>query len=522
MKLCRLHFVLWSFLLFNSCSSSDETPQENIVINVSDVNIQVEENQENGQVLGSINGSTNQGSLTYSLISVSPAGAISINSSNGDISVANSDFFEFDTTQGITAIVEVKNGTEKKEVTITIDLIEIIEPITIQLQDFEVEIAENPEQNQTLGTVELITNASSVLFSLSQLSHENSLIIDSSSGEIKVGDSSVFDYEQNPVITAVVTAEVDGVTDSSDITINLTDVLETSISFTEIDVNGAHFSGRTSMGCVEFQNKLFVIGGWDGVDKTDVWSSDDGVNWQNIGSFGKVTQQGRTSGFNLRLVVFEGKLWIITAGAGAATPSEIWSSSDGISWEETIPDGEYFEGLTANEVLVFNNKLWVIGGQGGHDSGVYSSLDGVTWVHESISGTSFSGLREHRAVSFNNKIYVIGGNRIGAGVTNEIWSSPDGINWTLEETATPKFSARSLHQVEILDGQLWLIAGAGEEYYNDVWVSSNGIDWDEAVIVGEHFSQRAFHATTIFNSQLWVIGGRFEAGPRLNDIWVMD
>ncbi|MEX0363048.1 MAG: hypothetical protein AB3N10_18885, partial [Allomuricauda sp.] len=91
MKLYRVHLVLWSFLLLNSCSSSDETPLESIVINVEDVNIQVEENPENGQVLGSINGTTNQGSLIYSLISVNPAGAIGVNSSNGDILVANPD-----------------------------------------------------------------------------------------------------------------------------------------------------------------------------------------------------------------------------------------------------------------------------------------------------------------------------------------------------------------------------------------------------------------------------------------------
>ena len=52
------------------------------------------------------------------------------------------------------------------------------------------------------------------------------------------------------------------------------------ISWTQV-VERAPFQGRRNFSAFEFQNKIWVIGGYTGNNKNDVWYSDDGVNWES-------------------------------------------------------------------------------------------------------------------------------------------------------------------------------------------------------------------------------------------------
>ncbi|MFK5880013.1 MAG: hypothetical protein QM478_11045 [Flavobacteriaceae bacterium] len=289
-----------------------------------------------------------------------------------------------------------------------------------------------------------------------------------------------------------------------------------SISAQLVTAN-AGFSGRSGHQAVSFNNKLWVIGGADGSNKNDVWSSSDGISWT------EETANAEFSARNLhQSVSFNNKLWVIGGNDDDDRKNDVWSSSDGISWTEQTANAG-FSARAAHQVVSFNNKLWVIGGKvngvsNNFQKDVWSSSDGINWTQETANA-SFSARYSHQAVSFNNKLWVIGG--YDGSNKNDVWSSVDGINWT-QETTNAGFSARVVHQAVSFNNQLWVIGGSDGSFgsnKNDVWSSVDGISWTEQTNSAA-FSARSFHQVVSFNNQLWVIGGY--DGSNKNDVWSMD
>ncbi|GHC54777.1 cadherin repeat domain-containing protein [Ulvibacter litoralis] len=109
-----------------SCSKNDENTHENLgdVITVLTSNFitTVVENPEEGQLLGTVSANTNQGSITFSITEQSPAGAIAINSTSGELTVADPTLFDFETNTSVTGTVAVTNGTVSENASITITI----------------------------------------------------------------------------------------------------------------------------------------------------------------------------------------------------------------------------------------------------------------------------------------------------------------------------------------------------------------------------------------------------------------
>ncbi len=212
-----------------------------VTVNVSNFTTTIDENPTNGQLLGTIEASTNEGSLTFSLSTESPVGAFSINASTGEISVLDSVLFDFETNPTLTAEVTATNGGVSESATITVNLNDISS--TISLLDFTTTIDENPTNGQLLGTIEASTNDGSLTFSLSTESPVGAFSINASTGEISVLDSILFDFETNPILTAEVTATNGEVSESATVTVNLNDISSTIslLDFTTtIDENPAN------------------------------------------------------------------------------------------------------------------------------------------------------------------------------------------------------------------------------------------------------------------------------------------
>jgi hypothetical protein len=81
--------------------------------------------------------------------------------------------------------------------------------------NFTTTIDENPTSGFSLGTVEASTTQGTIVFSLSQQSPNQALEINASTGELSVLTASLFDFETNPTITALVTVSSSGATDTA-------------------------------------------------------------------------------------------------------------------------------------------------------------------------------------------------------------------------------------------------------------------------------------------------------------------
>ena len=217
-------------------------------------------------------------------------------------------------------------------------------------------------------------------------------------------------------------------------------------------------------------------------------------------------------------LVFNERLWII-GGVDSNFRNDVWYSLDGENWLEATSSAA-FAVRRSHTTVVFDNKMWVIGGftYGGTLNDVWSSTDGVNWT-EMTTASSFPKRSSHSALVFDNKIWLIGGSADSgfANLKNDVWYSADGVHWN-EATSAAPFVSRYHHATAVFEGKMWLVAGSsgGNSRENDVWNSDDGVNWLKAVGAAP-FSNRSHHTLLVYDQKLWLIAGR--DGTRKNDIW---
>jgi len=91
-----------------SVTSCEKDPVEP-TISLEDLTVTVDENIAEGTSLGTISGSTNTGTLRYSLTTQTPAMALSINPSSGELTVQSEAAFNFEENNVILATVVAEN-----------------------------------------------------------------------------------------------------------------------------------------------------------------------------------------------------------------------------------------------------------------------------------------------------------------------------------------------------------------------------------------------------------------------------
>ena len=263
---------------------------------------------------------------------------------------------------------------------------------------------------------------------------------------------------------------------------------------------------------VAFGDKLWSVG-----DKT-VWTSGDGINWDSRPK----TDWGERYG--MTYVFFAGKIWML---GGMKTwddfRNDVWSSSDGKEWKQVTPKAAW-SSRRGHGAVVFKNKIWLLGGaesSGRADqlpsrslSDVWSSSDGVDWTQ--VTAHAPWGERSgHATLVFDNKIWVIGGGE--RGKNQDVWSSVDGVNWT-QVTANAEWGRRHGNGALVFDGKIWVFGGIE---LNDVWHSSNGKNWQTAFAEAP-WSKRTAYYSVAFKNKLWIFSGKTgRADTQTGDIWAM-
>lgn len=216
-----------------SCSKDDNTP----IINLENLEVTINENPTNGQVIGTVQSDSNS-SLTFSITSQTPAGALNINANTGELTVADATLFDFETNPTITAVVAANEAQNTATVTITINNVN-----ELSVQDFSTTIDENPTDGQSLGTIQASGDAT-LTYSITAQSPNGALNINANTGELTVANPTLFDFETNPTITATVSVDNAGTVQTAAVTISLNDVdnigalLSTSLTNYNAAANG--------------------------------------------------------------------------------------------------------------------------------------------------------------------------------------------------------------------------------------------------------------------------------------------
>jgi leucine-zipper-like transcriptional regulator 1 len=250
---------------------------------------------------------------------------------------------------------------------------------------------------------------------------------------------------------------------------------------------GAAFDARQGHTCVVYDFgkdfggiQMCVIGGYgNSTFYNDVWCSSNGKDW---------VEKTPSAGFSPRCghscVVYDDgtgpKIYVIGGHQGTTFYNDVWYSSDGINWTPKTNAG--FTIRYNHTSVVFNNAIWVIGGISSisgnyvYENDVWSlSGSGGTWAR-ATSTAAFSGRYLHASVVYDNKMWVIGGSdNIKEEYLNykDAWYSTNGIDW-IAATQNADFSPRDGLRAVIFNNAMYFTAGAitgSSIYYNDVWRS---------------------------------------------------
>ena len=313
--------------------------------------------------------------------------------------------------------------------------------------------------------------------------------------------------------------------------------------------------GHTS---VVFNSKIWVMGGDDGSNRNDVWSSTDGSTWTESTPPGEASKDTDgtdgsaanwwTARYDHTSVVFDSKIWVL-GGYDGGNRNDVWSSTDGSTWTESTPPGEASkdtdgtDGSAANwwtarwghTSVVFppdgnGKKIWVMGGyDGGERNDVWSSPDGATWTESTPPNDKdgnpvvknnknwWKARSAHTSVVFDpdgagKKIWVLGG--YDGGERNDVWSSDNGQTWTRATSALP--NRLSSHKMVEYKDRLWSLGGSSDATKVFLSSASPATGWTAENTLPEAIKQTQ---AVVFKNRIWLLGGNYDGST--DKVWKM-
>ena len=225
----------------------------------------------------------------------------------------------------------------------------------------------------------------------------------------------------------------------------------------------------------------------------DIWRSQDGVKWEQVGTPGL----GNPHNMSFSFVIFHDKLYALANNINDHG-IEIWMTEDGQHFTQIEKGGFGYVDSTWANGLVFNNRLIV--GVSGAASGaqIWVSDDGLAFRQVVSGGMGDKGNTGISAVGItaviaqpvlNGKLYIGTSNPSTGG---EIWRTADGLQWErVADKGLERSSNTSLTPFLVFKDQLYAIGVSSGEVNKlkglEVYRSADGISWQK--VVSDGFSQ---------------------------------
>lgn len=377
--------ILLSCTKDDNVSPEDNNEEEEVVdetttdeISATNFIVTINENPENNQLLGTINAQSDI-SLNFELTTNIPNGSLSVNSTTGEIKVAEKTHFDYEVNKSVIGVVKISNATNSKNINLKVNINDIDECVESKF---------------------VFTKTTSDFAQRS-----NHRIIEINNKFWSYGGES-FGKE--------IWSSSDGLIWS-------------------LQTNNPNYGNLESRIPVTFKNKVWLIG--KGADNsTEVWQSTDGLNFTEVTTnYNSFNNFGWT---NHQLVVFNDKLYIVGGEVHGNYFNSVIFTDDGVNWTSINSDNQFTPGRHNHKSLIFNNKLWVIGGEnpinGGDINDAWSSVDGVNWIKETGENLKYSKRSGHEVVALNGNLWLWGGTQdLGSGFHSygDLWKSCDGKYW---------------------------------------------------------------------------------------------
>lgn len=283
------------------------------------------------------------------------------------------------------------------------------------------------------------------------------------------------------------------------------------------------FEVRSAEATVAFNGNLYLIGGLTTGDvnnsrihMSDVWISKDGDEWIEIVESAEFSPRA-----GHQVVVFDNKLWLMGGANGADYYNDVWMSEDGKTWTE-VPQQSPYGVRVGFELFSINNELFIAGGytRGGEElNDLWRSADGANWTL--VPNVTI-------AESNNSPVIVIGegDDQTAFLLGDQSYRSNDGVTWTLIDQA-PIFTDFDNREVAYFNNELWLFtytfeyfSSRGHKNISRIFKSSDGVEWDlhiGGIALGNLNAREA--KPIVHKDRLYLVGGRAEILEYTNEVW---
>ncbi len=279
------------------------------------------------------------------------------------------------------------------------------------------------------------------------------------------------------------------------------------------------FTSRDGSGLLNFDGKMWLIGGWDppyhppNYTHSEVWNSTDGITWNFVGD---APWPGRhCSGW----LVHDSAMWVIGGDPQSGYLRDVWKSIDGINWTQILDSIPGFSPLRSMHMTAsFNGNIYNFGGSLNlyvHEDlkQVWKSPDGINWTQLPDAPWKGRSMVINSCVDDNDTMWLLGGGRLwDRRCYNDVWKTADGITWEIVNAAAP-WQSRYWHNVAWFDNKMWVLCGISDQTNSaETWYSSDGIQWYE--LKNPKYADRHAASATVFNNYLWLMCGIIS-----NDVW---
>lgn len=195
----------------------------------------------------------------------------------------------------------------------------------------------------------------------------------------------------------------------------------------------------------------------------------------------------------------------------------IYRTTNGVSWE-LVSDKSNLPSRFFYHPFVFNNKLWIIGGEDKNAkyADIWNSEDGINWIKQKDK-LPFGERSGSTVVQLKNKLYLL---------NNDVWSSEDGLNWQKETDEIVKGGQIFGYAALVYDEKIWLLGcNRNGQFSSQVLVSADGKKWEG---MDAPWSPRGGIAATVHQDKIFMTGGKYGGTPDhtefiySNDLWVLN
>lgn len=284
----------------------------------------------------------------------------------------------------------------------------------------------------------------------------------------------------------------------------------------------AAWGTRDAHSLVVFKDKMYLIGGvngnavvdpngmvryWDAPHMSDIWVTENGFDWRMITDNAPWSHRR-----SVTTAVFDNKLWLMGGWDqyNYKYDNRVWFTEDGEKWTLASSTSPRWEGREGHTLNVYNGKMYLMGGVNFVKritfNDVWSSSDGINWKQET-QNAPWTPRYDHAVSTFDNALYLTGGLHINTHDTeSEVWVSKDGVNW---EHRTPEWPSRHGHISYVHNGALWITGGwdaIPDTGINDTWFTHDGIKWIKTQTDGP-WAGREGVMGEVFKGKMWLTGG---------------